>query len=48
MHIGTDTEPTTEEIRLAADLVMGRLVALVSELRGEAAPHPHGVPRSAT
>jgi 1-acyl-sn-glycerol-3-phosphate acyltransferase len=48
MHIGPDTEPTADEIRLAADLVMGRLVALVSELRGEAAPHPHGVPRSAT
>ena len=44
MHIGPTTEPTNDEVRLAADLVMGRLVAVVAELRGERAPDPHGVP----
>ena len=43
MHIGPDVEPTVDEVRIAADLVMAQLVALVSELRGEAAPHPLGV-----
>ena len=37
------TEPTNDEVRLAADVVMGRLVAVVAELRGEPAPDPHGV-----
>ena len=45
MSIGPSTEPTPEEVRLAADLVMGRLIDLVEELRDEEAPHPHGSPR---
>ena len=45
MQIGAETEPTTDEVRVAADLVMGRLVDLVEELRGEVAPHPQGAPR---
>jgi 1-acyl-sn-glycerol-3-phosphate acyltransferase len=45
MNIGPTTEPTNNEVRLAADLVMGRLVAVVAELRGEPAPDPHGVER---
>ena len=45
MNIGPSTEPTNEEVRLAADLVMGRLVAVVADLRGEPAPAPHGVER---
>lgn len=47
MNIGPTTEPTNDEVRLAADLVMGRLVAVVAELRGERAPDPHGVQRTA-
>ena len=47
MHVGPGTEPTNDEVRVAADLVMHRLVALVAALRGEQAPHPHGVPRAA-
>lgn len=47
MHIGPATEPTPDEVRVAADLVMSRLVAVVGELRGERAPDPHGVPRTA-
>jgi 1-acyl-sn-glycerol-3-phosphate acyltransferase len=46
MNIGPTTEPTNDEVRLAADLVMARLVAVVGELRGERAPQPHGVPRT--
>lgn len=46
MHIGHHTEPTPDEIRHAADVVMGQLVALVAELRGETAAHPHGAPTS--
>ena len=46
MNIGPATEPTADEIRLASDLVMGRLVDLVEALRGEVAPHPHGAPRA--
>jgi 1-acyl-sn-glycerol-3-phosphate acyltransferase len=45
MQIGPSTEPTPEEVRLAADMVMGRLIALVADLRNETAPHPHGVGR---
>lgn len=45
MNIGPTTEPTPEEVRLAADQVMARLVDLVEDLRGEEAPDPHGVPR---
>ena len=46
MNIGQTTEPTPDEVRLAADLVMSRLVAVVGELRGERAPDPQGVPRT--
>ena len=45
MHVGPTTEPTNDEIRVASDLVMGHLVDLVEELRGEQAPHPQGAPR---
>jgi 1-acyl-sn-glycerol-3-phosphate acyltransferase len=45
MHISATTEPTAEEIRIAADLVMARLVTLVADLRDESAPHPHGAER---
>lgn len=38
MNIGTDTEPTADEIRLAADEVMTILVRLLADLRGEDAP----------
>jgi len=47
MGIGPEAIPTNDEVRHGADLVMARLVTLVAELRGEAAPHPHGVPRTA-
>ncbi|HEX2784673.1 MAG TPA: lysophospholipid acyltransferase family protein [Ilumatobacteraceae bacterium] len=47
MNIGPTTEPTVDEVRLAADAVMGRLVTVVAELRGERPPNPHGVPRTA-
>lgn len=46
MQIGPTTEPTNDEVRIAADLVMGRLVDLVEALRGEVAPHPLGAPRA--
>jgi 1-acyl-sn-glycerol-3-phosphate acyltransferase len=46
MNIGPATQPTNDEVRLAADLVMARLVAVVAALRGETAPDPHGVPRT--
>jgi hypothetical protein len=46
MQISATTEPTAEEVRLAADMVMGRLIALVADLRNETAPHPHGVDRA--
>lgn len=45
MHLAPGVEPTSEEVRHAADLVMARLIALVADLRGEVAPHPHGAPR---
>lgn len=38
-------EPSNDEIRAAADQVMGRLIALIEELRGETAPDPLGVER---
>jgi 1-acyl-sn-glycerol-3-phosphate acyltransferase len=47
MHIDANTIPTNDEVRHAADLVMGELVDLVEALRGEDAPHPHGVARIA-
>ncbi len=47
MSIGPTTDPTPDEIRLATDQVMARLIVLVGELRGERSPHPTGVPRDA-
>lgn len=44
MSIGPTTEPTNDEVRLAADQVMARLVSVVAELRGERPPTPHSVP----
>ena len=38
MNIGPSTQPTNEEVRLAADLVMGRLVAVVADFA--VSPHP--------
>lgn len=38
-----DTEPTPDQIRQLADLVMSSIVDLVEEIRGEQAPSPHGV-----
>jgi 1-acyl-sn-glycerol-3-phosphate acyltransferase len=38
MSIGPTTEPTNDEVRLAADLVMARLVSVLAELRGERPP----------
>jgi 1-acyl-sn-glycerol-3-phosphate acyltransferase len=46
MNIGPTTEPTNDEVRHAADLVMSRLVDLIEQLRGETAPDPLGVPRT--
>jgi 1-acyl-sn-glycerol-3-phosphate acyltransferase len=46
MRIGPTTEPTADEVRLAADHLMGVIVDLVEELRDEQAPDPHGVPRA--
>jgi 1-acyl-sn-glycerol-3-phosphate acyltransferase len=46
MHIDADVEPTNDEVRIGADLVMAELVGLLSDLRGEKAPDPIGVPRS--
>jgi 1-acyl-sn-glycerol-3-phosphate acyltransferase len=45
MNIGATTEPTVDEVRLAADLVMARLVAVVAQLRNERPPDPSGVTR---
>ena len=44
MRIGPEVEPTPDEVRHGADLVMRSLVRLVEDLRGEVSPHPHGVP----
>ena len=37
-------EASAESVRGAADVVMGRLIDLIEELRGEIAEHPRGVP----
>ena len=42
MSIGPTTEPTSDEIRLAADEVMARLVRLLAEVRSEDAPATAG------
>ncbi|MCU1358721.1 MAG: 1-acyl-sn-glycerol-3-phosphate acyltransferase [Ilumatobacteraceae bacterium] len=47
MNIGPAVQPTNDEVRHAADLVMRQLVDLVEDLRGETAPDPIGVPRTA-
>jgi 1-acyl-sn-glycerol-3-phosphate acyltransferase len=47
MNIGAQVEPTNDEVRHAADLVMRQLVDLIEDLRGETAPDPMGVPRLA-
>ena len=47
MNIDAQTTPTPAEIRLATDTIMGKLVALVSDLRGQPSPHPEGAPRHA-
>ncbi len=41
--VAAGVEPTHEEVRQTADLVMAELIALVAELRGDIAPHPTGV-----
>ena len=38
--IGPATNPTNDEVRLAADVVMQRLVSVVADLRGERPPAP--------
>lgn len=43
--LAPNQEPTSEEIRLAADQVMAILIKMVEELRGERAPDPLGVER---
>ena len=47
MNIGPSTQPTNEEVRHAADLVMRQLVDLIEALRGQTAPDPIGLPRAA-
>jgi 1-acyl-sn-glycerol-3-phosphate acyltransferase len=44
--VAAGVEPTYEQVRQTSDLVMGELIALVAELRGEIAPHPTGVERA--
>lgn len=46
MNIGPATDPTNEEVRHAADLVMRQLVDLIEALRGQTAPDPIGLPRT--
>lgn len=46
-NVAAGVEPTHEQVRQTADLVMAELIALVAELRGEIAPHPTGVERTA-
>ena len=41
--LASSPTPESEEVRRLADEVMARLIELVSELRGEVAPHPQGV-----
>lgn len=47
MHVGPAAEPTADEVRIAADLVMAQLVELVADLRGEVPPERLGVPVTA-
>lgn len=42
--VGGVDKPSGGQVRSAADHVMGELVALVAELRGESPEHPSGVP----
>ena len=41
--VANDPDPSPQAIRGAADIVMGRLIELVAELRGEEPTAPHGV-----
>jgi 1-acyl-sn-glycerol-3-phosphate acyltransferase len=43
LSLGVD--PSPDQVRHAADLVMGKLIELVEELRQQAAPNPIGVDR---
>jgi 1-acyl-sn-glycerol-3-phosphate acyltransferase len=42
MNIGPTVQPTNDEVRHAADLVMRQLVDLIQDLRGEVAPERDG------
>lgn len=46
MNVDDAVQPTADEVRLAADQVMARLVALLAALRNETPAHPEGAPRS--
>ncbi|MEM9563424.1 MAG: lysophospholipid acyltransferase family protein [Actinomycetota bacterium] len=43
LSLAEQTTPESDDVRRLADEVMGRLIDLVAELRGEPAPHPTGV-----
>jgi hypothetical protein len=45
LGIGPSAEPTADEVRLAADEVSRRLIAMLEAMRGEQAPNPIGVDR---
>jgi 1-acyl-sn-glycerol-3-phosphate acyltransferase len=47
VELAPEAEATSDQVRIAADIVMERLIDLVEELRGEIAPDPIGVPRAA-
>lgn len=47
VELAPGAQATADEVRIAADIVMERLIDLVEELRGETAPDPIGVPRTA-
>jgi 1-acyl-sn-glycerol-3-phosphate acyltransferase len=46
--IGPTLEPTAEEVRLAADEVSRKLIAMLEDMRGEQAPSPIGVEKAPT
>ncbi len=46
LGIGPTAEPTTDEVRLAADEVSRRLIAMLEDMRGEQAPNQIGVDRA--
>ena len=41
--VGRQSDPSPETVRQAADVVMGRLIGIVAELRDEEPAAPHGV-----